>query len=65
MHVKDQLLQMLKQIQRERYPNKSESEINKDCLEIQNTQIDEWLWKKVVYRMYEPNDATALIGRFN
>ena len=31
---------------------------------IQNSSIDEWMWKKIIEKMYDPKDYEILESRF-
>ena len=52
MHVKDNLTQILKIIIREKYPIKSEKDISKEIEKIQNSFIEETLWRKILHKIY-------------
>lgn len=60
MQVKETLNCQLKMILRERYQNKSEKEINRDFERILGSFIDEWMWRKLAFRMFEHQDAQYL-----
>jgi hypothetical protein len=59
-HVKDTLLQLVKVILKDKYPLKSESAIGGMMDTIQNGRIDEWIWCKILDKMYEENDSSHL-----
>jgi hypothetical protein len=60
MHVKETLITLLKALLRERYPNKSETELNRMMDELQNSFLEEWQWRKIIEKMYDPSDYEAL-----
>lgn len=64
MHVKESLTGILKGIIRERNPIKSEKEIAKETETIANSYIEEWQWKKIIYKMYQQDDIETLNQRF-
>lgn len=64
MHVKDTLHNLLKVLLKDRYPFKVESEINKLLDGIQNGVIEEWMWRKIIEKMYDPQDSNMLENRF-
>lgn len=67
MHVKNTLITVLKGIFREKYPAKTEADINNmiETLKKQggSGKIDEPVWKKVVSRMYDDRDSQILIQK--
>jgi Ca2+-binding EF-hand superfamily protein len=63
-HVKETLVGLLRSLLRERFPLKSESEINKLMKEVQNGSMDEWQWRKIIEKMYDPNDYEILEQKF-
>lgn len=64
MHVKDTLLSLLKVLLKDKHPFKSESEIGKMLDIIQNSTMDDWMWKKIIEKMYDPKDFEVLEGKF-
>ena len=64
MHVKDTLYNLLKVIVKDRYPFKVEAEIIKMLDQMQSGGIEEWMWKKIIDKMYDPEDARVLEERF-
>ena len=64
MHVRESIMNVLKQILREKSPLKPEAEIARECETIQNGCIEEWQWKKVITKMYERDDANLLCARY-
>lgn len=52
MHVKESLGGILKGIIREKNPIKSEKEVAKETELIANSYIEEWQWKKIIFKMY-------------
>ena len=63
-HVKDSLANMLKQVLREKNTLKSEKELSQESETIQASQIEDWQWKKIIYKMYEREDAAYLCNKF-
>ena len=63
-HVKETLVGLLRSLLRERFPLKSESEINKLMKEVQNGSMEEWQWRKIIEKMYDPNDYEILEQKF-
>lgn len=63
MHVKDTLLSLIKVLLKDKYPFKLESEILKMLEGIQNGTIDEWMWRKIVEKMYDEQDCLQLEDR--
>jgi Ca2+-binding EF-hand superfamily protein len=63
-HVKDTLVGLLKALLRERFPLKSESEINRLMKAIEKGTMEEWQWRKIIEKMYDPNDYEILEQKF-
>ena len=64
MHVKDTLLSLLKVLLKDKHPFKSESEIQKLLETIQGGSMEEWMWRKIIEKMYDPKDFEVLENRF-
>ena len=64
MHVKDNLTLILRFIIREKFPIKSEKDISKEIEKIQNSYIEESLWRKILHKIYQNQDSSMLCGRF-
>ncbi len=64
MHVKDTLLSLLKVLLKDKHPFKSESEIGKMLDIIQNSTMEDWMWKKIIEKMYDPKDFEVLESKF-
>jgi hypothetical protein len=64
-HVKDMMLQQLKNLLKEKYPFKSEAEIAKLNDQIINGQIsiEEGVWRKILEKMYDANDSEVMLQR--
>ena len=60
MHVKDTLYNLLKVLLKDKYPFKGEVEINKMLDQIQQGVIEEWMWRKIIEKMYDPEDSNIL-----
>lgn len=54
MHVKDTLYNLLKVLLKDKYQFKIESEINKMLEQIMSGPLDEWMWRKIIEKMYDP-----------
>lgn len=63
-HVKETLVGLLKSLLRECFPLKSESEINKMMRSIENGSMEEWQWRKIIEKMYDPSDYEILEQKF-
>lgn len=63
MHVKDTLLSLLKVLLKDKNPFKSESEIGKFLDSISNGAMEEWMWRKIIEKMYDPKDYEVLESR--
>lgn len=63
-HVKETLVGLLRALLREKFPLKSESEINKLMKEVQKGSMEEWQWRKIIEKMYDPNDYEILEQKF-
>lgn len=57
MHVKDTLLQLVKVILKDKYPQKSEPDVQRMLDGITGGRIDDWIWQKILDKMYEESDA--------
>jgi hypothetical protein len=64
MHVKDTLHNLLKVLMKDRYPFKVEAEINKLLEAVQTGVIEEWMWRKIIEKMYDPQDSYILEQKF-
>ena len=64
MHVKESLTVILKGIIRDRNPIKPEKEIAKDTEMVANSFIEEWQWKRVIFKMYQQEDMEILNQKF-
>jgi len=64
MHVKDTLGSILKLLVKDRYPFKVEVEVNKMIEQINTGVIEEWMWRKIIDKMYDPQDAYQLEQKF-
>jgi hypothetical protein len=55
----------LKVLLKDKYPFKSEAEIAKmiDLIQGGNKVMDEWMWRKIIEKMYDPKDYEILEGR--
>lgn len=60
MHVKDTLSNLLKVLLKDRFPFKVEAEIIKMLDHILLASIEEWMWLKIIEKMYDPSDAEIL-----
>ena len=64
-HVKDTLSSLLKVMIKEKYPMKSEIDITKMHEQILTGHVDEWMWRKIIEKMYDPRDFEILETKFN
>lgn len=64
MHVKDTLLSLLKVLLKDKNSFKSESEITKMLDLVQNGTMEEWMWRKIIEKMYDPKDYEVLESKF-
>ena len=64
MHVKETLSNLLKVLVKEKNPFKPEGEILKMLEKIQFTTIEDFMWKKIIEKMYDPKDYEILESRF-
>jgi hypothetical protein len=63
LHVKDTLLQLVKVIYKDKYPQKSETDVLKYLDETQQGKIEDWIWLKILDKMYEDQDSSTLQGQ--
>jgi hypothetical protein len=55
----------MKNLLREKYPHKSEVELAKEMDIIKNTKIEDWLWKKMIIKIYDDEeDVQSLMYSF-
>ena len=62
-HVKDTLASLLKALLKDKYPMKSEVDITRMYENILNGHVDEWIWRKIIEKMYDPRDYDILEAR--
>jgi hypothetical protein len=60
MHVKETLLQLVKVIYKDKYPLKQEPDVQVYLEQTQSGKIEEWIWTKILDKMYEEQDAAQL-----
>lgn len=60
MHVKDTLANLVKVMLKDKYPLKSESDIQKMLDAVDKGRIEDWMWLKILEKMYEERDAMIL-----
>jgi len=60
MHVKETLLQLVKVIFKDKYPLKQEPDVQVYLEQTQSGKIEEWIWTKILDKMYEEQDAAQL-----
>ena len=65
MHVKDTLFNLLKVLLKDKHQFKGEVEILKMLDGIQSSHIEEWMWRKIIDKMYDPQDSAILELRFH
>ena len=59
-HVKDTLQNLVKVMLKDRNPLKGERDITRMLDAITGGVIDDWMWKKILEKMYEEKDAEVL-----
>lgn len=62
-HVKETLINLVKVMLKEKYPLKGEKDIQKLLDTIEKGKIEEWMWQKILDKMYEDGDTEILHGR--
>lgn len=60
VHVRDTLFQLVKVILRDKYPNKSETDLSRQMEMIRDGRIEDWIWQKILDKMYEESDSEVL-----
>ena len=63
MHVKDTLVSLVKVMLKDKHPLKSEKDIQKMLDQIEKGKIEDWMWLKILEKMYEERDAQILQER--
>ena len=63
-HVKETLKSLLRSFLKEKHSFKSETDINRMQEQILQGSIDEWIWKKIIEKMYDPRDFEILEANF-
>ena len=63
VHVKETLLSLVKVMIKDKYPLKSELEVQRLLDNIQKGRIEDWMWQKIIERMYDDSDADALVQK--
>ena len=59
-HVKETLFSLVKVMLKDKYPLKSERDIARMLDSIEKGRIDDWMWLKILEKMYEEHDAIVL-----
>jgi oligoribonuclease NrnB/cAMP/cGMP phosphodiesterase (DHH superfamily) len=59
-HVKDTLASLVRVMLKDKNPLKSEATINRMLEEMQNGRIEDSVWKKILDKMYGPDDVQLL-----
>ena len=57
------MISLVKVMLKDKFPLKSEKDIQKMLDTIQNGKIDDWMWQKILEKMYEEHDALVLQER--
>ena len=60
MHVKETLVSLLKVLLKDKYPFKPEAELGKAIDMIQGGTMEDWMWRKIIEKMYDPKDFEML-----
>ena len=63
VHVKDTLSNLVKVMLKDKYPLKSEKDIQKMLDTVEKGRIEDWMWLKILEKMYEERDAMILQER--
>ena len=63
MHVKETLINLVKSMLKEKFPLKGEKDIQKMLDTIEKGKLDEWMWLKILDKMYQEGDSDLLQGR--
>lgn len=58
--MKDTLANLVKVMLKDKYPLKSESDIQKMLDAVDKGRIEDWMWLKILEKMYEERDAMIL-----
>lgn len=56
-------MNLVKVMLKDKHPLKGEVEIQKMLDAVQNGRIDDWMWLKILDKMYEEHDAQTLQER--
>lgn len=59
------MISLLKVLLKDKNTFKSESEIAKMLDSIQNGHMEEWMWRKIIEKMYDPKDFEELERRLH
>lgn len=62
-HSAENLVSNLKQVLREKFYQKSEKEIQRMAATIVNGYIDEWVWRRLVHKIFKYEDAQFLCSQ--
>ena len=60
MHVKETLVKLVEVIYQDKFPLKSKQDVQSYLEQTQNGKIEDWIWTKILDKMYEDQDAQAL-----
>lgn len=63
-HVKETLQSLLRSLLKEKHSFKSETDINRMQEQVLSGTVDEWIWRKIIEKMYDPRDFQILEARF-
>lgn len=63
-HVKETLSSLLRVMLKEKHSFKNETDITKMQDLILTGTIDEWIWRKIIEKMYDPRDFEILENKF-
>ena len=61
--MKDTLSNLVKVMLKDKYPLKSEKDIQKMLDTVEKGRIEDWMWLKILEKMYEERDAIILQER--
>lgn len=62
-HVKETLINLVKVMLKEKHPLKRENEIKSMLDTIEKGKIEEWMWQRILEKMYEDGDQEILQDR--
>ena len=58
--MKDTLLSLVKVMIKDKYPKRQEMENERMFESIQSGRMDDWMWLKIIEKMYEEHDVIVI-----